>query len=330
MTSSAHARQALAERSGLLRRKDHPELVTSLDWLVRSGELQSVLPGVLASTGMADDFETRVRAIQAWQPDAVLPGYAAARLTYWPEAPVTEVDVHAGRAPAATDWLRVHRSRPPAGWLLERGLRVTHPAWASVWLAAQDDGRAIDEALRRGAVSLDQLEAALDEMPVGRGHRQRRAVVEASRDNPWSQLERRLHAFLRRHGFGSWSANQRIVVNGQVLVPDVAFDDVPLVIEAMSWTFHGNQQAFLRDNRRMANLIAAGWVYLPVTWDMLDDEATLLRLVRAAHRQARRVKAAGAGPRTLRSAPPMPAQGPGSPPLAPSVRKTGNPLPRSA
>ena len=57
MTSSAHARQALAERSGLLRRKDHPELVTSLDWLVRSGELQSVLPGVLASTGMADDFE---------------------------------------------------------------------------------------------------------------------------------------------------------------------------------------------------------------------------------------------------------------------------------
>ena len=109
-------------------------------------------------------------------------------------------------------------------------------------------------------------------------------MVEASRDNPWSQLERRLHAFLRRHGFGSWSANQRIVVNGQVLVPDVAFDDVPLVIEAMSWTFHGNQQAFLRDNRRMANLIAAGWVYLPVTWDMLDDEATLLRLVRAAHR----------------------------------------------
>ena len=54
----------------------------------------------------------------------------------------------------------MHRSRPPAGWLLERGLRVTHPAWASVWLAAQDDGRAIDEALRRGAVSLDQLEAA--------------------------------------------------------------------------------------------------------------------------------------------------------------------------
>ncbi|GAA1392153.1 hypothetical protein [Luteococcus peritonei] len=302
MRNSTAVRTLVAEH-GVVRRAEHPDLAGSLDWLHRRGELSSPLPGILVPAGAGQDFETRVKALHAWRPDAVLAGLAAARLSYWPQAPVTMLEAHTAGTPRAAGWLLAHRTRPPEHWVLEHGVPLTHPAWTAVWLAAQDEGQAIDEALRRGAVSLEQLQAALADMPAGRGHARRRAVVEASRSNPWSQLERRLHSFLRGHGFTRWSANRAISLDGRLVFPDVAFDDVPLVLEAMSWTFHGNRQSFLGDNRRIADLVAAGWVYLPITWQMLDDEEALLRLLRAAHRQASRLTAAGGGARTLKVAP---------------------------
>ena len=77
--------EQLLATEGVIARREHPELASTIDWLVRNGSLRAVLPGVYAQLEMCDLFPTRVRALMRWDPDAILVGRAAARASFWPE-----------------------------------------------------------------------------------------------------------------------------------------------------------------------------------------------------------------------------------------------------
>ena len=84
---------ALTRGGGVLCRSDVPGQATSLDWLVRTGRLVQVLPGAYAPPATAAEPDVRMRAACRRYPDAVLLGAAAARQTFWPTAPLSEVEV---------------------------------------------------------------------------------------------------------------------------------------------------------------------------------------------------------------------------------------------
>jgi hypothetical protein len=64
--------QQLQTTEGVIARREHPKLASSIDWLVRNGGLRAVLPGVYARPEMCDSINTRVRALMRWHPDAIL------------------------------------------------------------------------------------------------------------------------------------------------------------------------------------------------------------------------------------------------------------------
>ena len=78
----------LRANGGLVVRRDHPELGGSFDWLIREGRLATVLPGVYATPEIARTWQTRARALALRHRDAVLIGAAAARVSFWPAAPL--------------------------------------------------------------------------------------------------------------------------------------------------------------------------------------------------------------------------------------------------
>ena len=66
--------QAVLAREGVIALRHHPDLVGPIRWLVRRGDLHPVLPGVSAPRLDVDTFDTRISALMAWEPNAILVG----------------------------------------------------------------------------------------------------------------------------------------------------------------------------------------------------------------------------------------------------------------
>ena len=66
---------------------------------------------------------------------------------------------------------------------------------------------------------------------------------------------------------------------------DFVWPEQRLIVEVDSWTFHGTRQAFERDRETDAELTAAGWRVMRVTWRQLtqEPEAVIARLARALY-----------------------------------------------
>lgn len=276
---------------GLLRRADHPELRGSIDWMLRSPkkEIVRILPGVVAASAVADDFQVRIKAVMLWQPDAIITGDAAARLDFWPEHPAEVIDVIVPQFTRAAPGVRIHRVRMPLDHMVEtEGVRRTHPAWTSVWLADQDGGAAIDEALRRGEATVQEIQGALGSMSTRVATATRRFVVDNSRDTPWSQAERRWHMMLRRYGVTDWSGNLPVEIGGVRMVLDAAMEELKIAMEVQSVQHHTDPETFYKDQGRITNLVANGWTYFPITTRMMDEEHTLMAQFFATIERCRR------------------------------------------
>jgi hypothetical protein len=82
----------LQAAGGLVSRRDHPELAASFDSLMRQGKLTAVLPGVYAVPEIAQTWQTRVRALSLRHCHAVMLGAVAARVSFWPDAPLDRIE----------------------------------------------------------------------------------------------------------------------------------------------------------------------------------------------------------------------------------------------
>ena len=180
-----------------------------------AGRLVRVLPGTYVPTELKNDFATRSLAVGWWSTDAVIVGAAAARLTFWPDVPIRQIDVaRRGPEPVGPGY-RFHRRAIDPEHIVERHtLRVTAPALTAIDLVDEFGGDAIDICLRSRAVRLSDLWAAYAAHPARPGNAERRQMLLDSRDKPWSAAERLAHRLMRRHHLKGWTANLEIRVRG--------------------------------------------------------------------------------------------------------------------
>jgi hypothetical protein len=224
--------QQLLAADGVVARRDHPELATTLRYLVRRGALARVLPGVYAATDEAASVPTRLRALSRVDPDAILVGAVAARLSFWPDVRVEVVEcaVRHSRAPQAG--YRFTRRQIPAELVVNRaGLRLTSPALTALDLCATVGGEAIDQALRTRATTLAHLQRAMELTTARVGNPARRQLLLDSRAEPWSEAERSFHRLLRKAGITGWRANRPVILLGSTFYVDIVFRQLKLVIE---------------------------------------------------------------------------------------------------
>lgn len=264
--------QAMLAKDGVIALRDHPHLIGSIRWLVRRGDLQTVLPGVYAPRDAAGTFDTRVRAVMAWDSDAVLTAETAARVSFWRNirVPIVRCALKHHRQPQRG--FQFSRRQVPAELVVSRtGLRYSSPALTALDLCDVLGGDAIDEALRTRATTLEHLHRAL-ELTSGRiGNAERRRLLLDSKDEPWSASERQFHRLLRAAGITAWKANRPFMLGGSLFFIDVAFRHVKLAIEIDGRLYHTESEAFENDRWRQNLLVLNGWCVLRFTSVMLEE-----------------------------------------------------------
>lgn len=158
--------------------------------------------------------------------------------------------------------------RPHAGRLDEvtvrHDLRLTTPV-----RTLRDLTRVLDSTTLARATNEAQV---LDLIPRDR----------ASPNVTRSEAERRLLDLLRRAALRPTATNAK-VADCEV---DVLFAEQRLVIEMDGYAFHRTRAAFERDRRRDADLAAAGYRVVRITWRALstEPEAVVARLAAALAR----------------------------------------------
>lgn len=261
----------VVRREGVIARKQHPALAGAIKALVASGILVPVLPGVYAGRD-AHELGTRLRALVLREPDAIVTGGTAARLTFWPELGDAVVESAVPWQRADRPGFRFSRRTVPPELVVQRGpLRLTDPALTALDLCASRGGDGIDRALRARATTLARMRRALELAPHRAGNQDRRWFLVDSRDEPWSAAERRCHRLLREAGVTGWKANHAVVVRGRRYYLDVAFPRLRLVLEIDGRLHEDERELFENDRRRQNDLVVEGWTVLRFTWRMLDE-----------------------------------------------------------
>jgi hypothetical protein len=224
--------QHLLATEGMVVRHDHPKLIGAIDWLVRSGDLRPVLPGVYAEQGACDSVQTRIRALMRWDPDAMLIGSSAAWVSFWPETRVSSIMCSLKHHRRPQPGYEFTRQLIPAELVVYRsGIRYTSPALTALDLCATVGGDAIDQELRTRATTLAQLHRAMELTAARVGNRTRRQLLLDSRAEPWSEAERSFHRLLRAARITGWRANRPVVLGDSTCYVDVVFRRLNFVIE---------------------------------------------------------------------------------------------------
>lgn len=246
-----------------------PVLQRKLLRLAERGHAVRLFPGVYCHRDLVDDVETRIRGAALWAGNGVLTGAAAARVTFWPEIPVTTVTLSGLANRNVPPGIRLCRTRLPSSMIIEhRGLRVTVPALTALDLG----GAGIDEALRRRAATLDQMHEALAATPKRAGNRARRQVLDDSRDAPWSEAERRLHRLLRSANITGWRTNVEVWCGSRKYFVDAAFYRLKIGIEVDGYEVHSRRSQFEHDRQKWSDLTAAGWTLVHLTWNQINEQ----------------------------------------------------------
>jgi very-short-patch-repair endonuclease len=222
-------------------------------------------------------------AVLACGPDAVLSHRSAAAL--WDIAvsgagPV-EVTTRTGRRhPEVT----VHRSTTltPQQVTTHFGIPVTTVARTLIDLADVLDDRALARAFNEAQITrrmrLGELATFLPHLKGRRAATRLRPFVEHPARPTRSVLEDTFLALIASHALPPPQVNQRVA--GYEV--DMLWREQRLVAELDGRRYHEHDRAFERDRERDANLLAAGYRVVRVTWQ---------RLVRQPEREAERLRA---------------------------------------
>jgi very-short-patch-repair endonuclease len=275
--------ESMRDAGGVIDRRSNRDLAAQLDGALRRGRLVAVLPGIYCVPEAGADTDTRIRAALIWAgAGAVLTGWAAARIAFWPSVAVTTVTVALPTTgPRARSWLRFERRTIPDELVCFRGgFAVTKPCLTAVDLAAtRAGGICIDQALRTRTATLPQMWDALRLTPSRTGNAMRFRMLQESKHEPWSEPEPEAHGLLDAARITGW------VTNAPVLsyYVDILFKTQRLIIEVDGWEVHGTRLAFESDRRRRDELEAAGYRVLNFTARQIrSDPEWVIAIVRKA------------------------------------------------
>jgi len=242
---------------------------------VAEGWLRRLHRGVFLVGTVEPPLAGAMAATLACGDDAVLSHHSAAVL--WglcaPAAGAMHVSV-VGRNLRGPPGVVIHRIRDlhPADATRHDGIPVTSPARTLLDLATQlpnrELARAVEEAQVRRLVTDRSLNEQFSRYPRHRGAGRLR---EAARTEPTltrSEAERRLIELIRAARLPEPRANARV---GRYEV-DLLWPEQRLVVEVDGYAFHSTRAAFERDRRRDADLQAAGYRVIRVTWRQIAEE----------------------------------------------------------
>ncbi|MCZ7527271.1 MAG: DUF559 domain-containing protein [Acidimicrobiia bacterium] len=253
---------------------------SAVDRRLGEGHWEPVLPGVYRQAGGLTSRRQLLLAAVLWAgPDAVASHATAGHL--WgldgcrDDGPV-ELSASRTRGLSA-EGLSVHRPvrLDPADVTVTEGIPVTTVARtlldlggvvSSYWLEA-----ALEDALRRGLVTIAELVARVDDLGVrGRpGVAAVRRVIEERGDAAplESALEVRVWRLLRLSGLPLPRRQYPVEAGGASYRLDFAWPHERVAVEADGYAVHGGREAFQSDRVRLTALAGAGWRVLHVTWE---------------------------------------------------------------
>ena len=202
-------------------------------------------------------------------------------------SPTDPVDVvlPAGRRWNAGPGVRV-RALPSGQNLVRRGRwlcasRVDTAVDLIRWGGTDEAVVLLDRLCLAGMVRLDDVRAAVQELPRCQGSAQARRVADLADGTAESPQETRLRLLLGRAGLPDPVAQFRVFdEEGFIARVDFAYPDLKIAIE-YDGLWHGGRQAFLDDRGRMNRLAAAGWIVLHVTAGDMRHPDRLAAQVRA-------------------------------------------------
>jgi very-short-patch-repair endonuclease len=234
-------------------------------------------------------FALEMAAVLACGDGAVLSHQAAASMWSLPSLNADRVDVTvAGRDPGEHRGIRLHRVRRLHPLDVRRRGRIPLTAPARTLLdladviASRDLERAVNEAQVRRLVRPRQLLDAVERSPGRRSAGALRELLERDPALTRSEAEDRLLGLLRAAELAPAAVNARV---GRYEV-DFLWRRERLVVEVDGYAYHATRAAFERDHLRDAELQAAGYRVVRVTWRQLVDgpEALIARIAQALAR----------------------------------------------
>lgn len=186
--------------------------------------------------------------------------------------------------------VRLHRVRPMKEdeVMHKEGLPITTPVRTLLDIAGVvgkgELERALARADREGLADFRSIDQILSRYPRRRGTRQLRRLIGS--DSPAltrSEAEERLLELIRRARLRQPRTNAN--VSGHEV--DFVWHAERLVVEVDGFAFHSSRSAFESDRRRDADLAAAGFRVMRVTWRQLssEPEAILVRVAQALGRE---------------------------------------------
>ena len=215
----------------------------------------------------------RIRATWLWAGDtAVIAGQAAA---FWwglastaPEVTTVVVPPPARRASRpGVQVIRGDVDRQDCDF--EDWVRVTTTSRTGLDLARRGQPDLLEVALRLRKSDLPRLERSLERGRGSRGQVLARQAVSEVAGNPWSFSEREAHRLLNAAGISGWAGNPPIRLRCGVRHPDIAIEELELVIELDGRAHHTRVRDFDRDHTRHNDFVRAGWTVLGFTADQV-------------------------------------------------------------
>ena len=179
-----------------------------------------------------------------------------------------------GRNARSRPGIRVHRVRHlhPSDITRRHDLPVTSPARTLLDLATilppRELSRAINEAELQRRITPDSLNAQFQRYPNHRGTAALRQDTNTDPARTRSEAERRMLELIRAARLPTPEAN--VQVAGYEV--DLLWRPQRLIVEVDGFAFHSTRVAFERDRLRDADLLAAGYRVIRITWRRLTRQ----------------------------------------------------------
>jgi very-short-patch-repair endonuclease len=258
---------------------------------LRSSAWRRLFPDVYACASLPIDHARRARAAARLAlPGGVVSGRSAGVLWGVPIAgPDDDVEftLAPDRRAGTMRGVRVTRRTLPADEVTRRGgVRVTTVGRTALDLARiqplEEAVVALDQFLRAGLVTLDQLRASAA-AAGGPGCRHIRRAADLADGLAESPQETRVRLLLRGSRLPRPTAQYTVRgSDGRFLARvDFAWPDARVAVE-YEGTWHGQTQQVGRDRRRLNELTAAGWTVVFVTAADLRDPVLVVARIAAA------------------------------------------------
>ena len=256
---------------------------------VHSGEWAHVLPRVYRIAAAPVTRRQRALAAVLWAGDGALVSHAAAAVLWEFErvrARSVELWVPSNRK-VRSESVVVHRGTrlDRADRTLLHGIPITNPARTLIDVSGRlEDHRLLtitEDLIRRDLVTPDRLRARLSALRAsGRpgGGRLEVLLDERAGDRPLeSALEALAWPIILGSGVPAPVRQFWVTVASGRYRLDFAWPEIKVGIECEGYEHHGSRHTWGKDRARFAELGAAGWRVLPLTWEACKLEPDRVR-----------------------------------------------------